>query len=366
MSRSFDNVESSIHMGDNLEEIPTHDIIGTYILILDSNNHCILNYVNEWKPLYFTTVKGIINEVNIVTNCVSDYGLHITNDCSIKRIGLQKFEKYYNNKTHIKYINIYTAQTCTNPLDRQPSPFDTPLGVFTFSQLVDLPIYSKLKRMFDYIYDPLKIQLILDIDCTLITTCDYISSNINKKGFVYPQHCLLLNHWYPDCIVHQFDQLRYIWFRPHMYYFLDQVSQMTHLSYWTAASELFQEHVIEKTQLDQFTQQIYYNDMCTSSKTETYKSIQDLNTYSIVGPVYDLDKTILIDDSPINHQHNPLNCTKVKPWNISFIKDATELAYQQSDQELLWILSDVKRITDCHIHQHKTIPQLLQENNFNK
>jgi len=362
MSRPCDKFESSIHMGDNLEEIDVQYVIGTYILILNSTNHCTLNYVNGWKPLYFSKVIGTLNEVNLVNECIGEYGLHITNGCNIKRIGFQKFEKYYNNKTHIKYINIYTAHT-----DNQLSnPFDSQLGVFTFSQLIDLPIYSQLKQIFDYIYDPLKIQLILDIDCTLIATYDYISHNVNKDGFVHPQHCLLLNHWYPDCIVHKFDQLRYIWFRPHMYYFLDQVSQMTHLSYWTAASELFQEHVIEKTRLNQFTQQIYYNTMCTSSATGSYKSIQDLNTFSIVGPVYDLDKALLIDDSPTNHQHNPLNCIKVKPWVISYIKDASEVTFKQSDKELLRVLSDVKSITNCHIHQQKTIPQLLQENNFNK
>lgn len=361
-------VEDLIISSELPDSISSQEISKSYVFVLDQSNHLLLHYDEEWvipscsvMNNYGKTDKQMIKE------CVK-------NSCGLdaegfKFMGYERYmkeEKYYFITRDIpQYSTFYMARVGVNHniVDEISDPFsnlDMCLGnicqtnnFISYSKLITTTVYKKYKKFIDIIYQPLKINLISDIDRTLLVSCyaEQNSSYVMKHSII------------PDHIINQDRYPIYVWLRPNIYTFLENVSNLTHLSYWTASSIEYQEKVITKARLDKFSQQIHYVDACSYIKSMYCKSIDHLNHILCdSGKIpYDLNKTLLLDDVKFNGEVNPNNFFPIDEWDILLSTSKDDLARHIYDDSLGMILSDLKYITDEVIHYKRTIPQILKD-----
>src|SRR5207302_1060557 len=77
-------------------------------------------------------------------------------------------------------------------------------------------------------------------------------------------------------------------------------------------------------QISHYAETIYYRDSCSQlTNGYPYKSIADLNKKlkkeGETQDTYDLKRTLLVDDLPINKEHNKNNCYQIFPWKVTGI-----------------------------------------------
>ena len=305
-------------------QISLQEIHKSYAFVLDQSNHLLMYYNEEWM-IPSCSVCGKTDSQMIREHVKESYKLDAK---EFKLLGYEKHikeEKYcFMTKNISHYSTFYVARVDVNRnvIDEICDPFgnlDMCLGntcqtnnFMSYSRLITTTIYRKYKKFIDVIYQPLKINLISDIDRTLLVSCytDHNSSYIMKHNII------------PDHITNLDQSPIYVWLRPNIYTFLEDVSNLTHLSYWTASSIKYQEKIIMKTNLHKFAQQIHYIDTCTCIKSMYCKSIDHLNHILCdSGKIpYDLNKTLLLDDLQINGEVNPNNFYFIDEWDIVLSK----------------------------------------------
>lgn len=327
-----------------------NDTIATTVIVLDESHHMLIKYdpcERTWSLPYYPIDQSIKSDhEHLRISLLQNYGVSISN---IRLFCVKKHYKHQKNpfqKDITKYTTIYLANLSGSFLHHEK--YQNTIVMANFSQILDLPMYNEYKEPIDQIYDPLKIQLIIDIDQTLLVSCESMS-----KTFIQNYH--------PDSIVDYdtYGRRVYVWTRPHMHEFLKKMSGLTHLSYWTASHHDFQEKIIISTRIDQYTKKIHYIDNCTIIDDTIYKSISDLNNQSPSGSVYDLDRVVLVDDWLSNIMYNQNNGILIPAWDIITVNSCKKLYQCKSDNALIKLMTYIQYMSDKVIHEHMTIPQLL-------
>jgi len=363
------------------EKINEDNIISSYIILLNKNKEVLLTFDNEWKfpgghlKKRFTLIDDDFKH-QLIEMVFEQIGLHIKIN---QLIGLKKYYKsiqsnmaFAGTDQIIKYTTFYLAEindNYTNDSFLSNLYMDTlnksqKTSYFQFSRLIDMPIYFIYKQLFSVIYDPLKLQLLIDLDHTLLesarlTETKQVFDSITTDDYV------LKNHFAPDAIIPMYGYLRYVWTRPFLREFLKIMSELTHISYWTAGSYSCQDAVINAIKIKDYAKQSHYNDVCTIENNSIYKSISDLNN-KLRTPIddsdyYNLNKTLLIDDLPLNKIHNKYNCFQIKQWSITESKSCHDLINNLADQQLAVLIFFIKYISDQVIHYGETVPSIFQK-----
>jgi hypothetical protein len=201
---------------------------------------------------------------------------------------------------------------------------------FYYSQIVDMKMHVEHEKIIEQIYDKLKIVVILDIDLTLLESCIRHDNLGSKK---------------PNNIMEYKGTYYFVWFRPHLRYFLELLSKFANVVYWTAATKDFQEKVLSITDLMKFCKSVYYRDTCDFDGLNYIKNINKIP--------FDKNKTILIDDNYVHKNENPSNCLLIKRWEPS----ANSL--DECDMELLKILNILKKYSELIMHHEFTIQNCI-------
>lgn len=332
------------HLEERYRGLDTSCIEDTYVFILDQNHHLMLQYKSPlgWTlPCCRLSHTCQFDDRRLITSLVRiDMNLIIS---IIKPIGL--------GYTSSKSFTTYYLATVDRPMIEQPD-FKR-CCAFTFSQVCLLPIYETYAPLIEVIYNPYKLNLMLDLDCTLLVSYAYETTSANMN-MINRDHYLIRNNCHPDYIC---PSGRYVWSRPHMHDFLRNVAKLTHVSYWTAASQEIQMEVIHETGLDKYSNQYYFGSSCSKSPNgDIYKSLIDLNQYT-----YDLNRTIMVDDLDINKIHNDENCLQIKSWNIVHATDYTQLYRFRIDCELIRLLSRIQFLSDQVIHHKESVPKVMKQ-----
>lgn len=346
----------------NLEEfksIKENEIIASYVFVLNQMNELMLYYDKEWKvpggcipyhiwknnvPHTKKVIKYIHEQMNVLINLN-------------QLIGVKVYKKTdsIQSKTVTQYITYYLALVADDTLSTGT--------FFRWSKIIDLTLYNDHADLLSKIYNPLKMKIISDLDHTLFesailttstTTNSHVSINDNVFKMKYP----------PDGIVNIGNDVRYIWTRPYMKEFLQVVSKLAHLSYWTAGGQECQEAVMKSIQIYHYSQSILYVDSCSLLPDGfPYKSLNDLNKRlrktANDSNCYDPQKTLLIDDMDLNNDHNKYNCYKIYPWKITGSLDRDEFARRLNDKKLLDMIHFLRKISDQIIHEKRSVPSIL-------
>ena len=109
----------------------------------------------------------------------------------------------------------------------------------------------------------------------------------------------------------------YVQTRPYLHYFLDHLSKLYDIFFFTASNREYADAIIDKIMPNVDKSRRFYNNSCIN--TYGY-CVKDLNI--IRRP---LSQLLLIDDSAGSALNNPKNLVKIKPWigekNDSILKD---------------------------------------------
>lgn len=305
------------------------------IFILDDTNHLILHYyTNMWQipKISSCELSHILTEVKIL------YGLTVNN---IVQVDKQIYRAQLSESVDDKLAMIMFDQMHNN----------VKLRHIRFSELIKLPIYPQFKSIIDSIYNPLKIQLILDIDNTLLDSLIKVTSDHDSV--------LLAAGHDPDHFIGNEQYNRLVWMRPFMYVFLQEVKALTNVSFWTATQEAFQSVLVGILGLKSYGDRIHYIDECTRVGDSVHKSMYDLNQ-KYMDSLYDPDRTLLVDDNAFNRQNNPLNSYPIKPWCVD-VKTLTDVEELFSDSELIQLLVYLRQSSDQIIHCGYTVPELVKK-----
>lgn len=243
-----------------------------------------------------------------------------------------------------------------------------------YSRLIELSLFLQHRQILTKVYDPYKLQLLIDLDKTLLDS--YIISNnkysnifeLLNKYIIDDNHPLIINNILPDTIL--LDGLnsafaglpRYVWLRPHVRYFLDLISNLTQLHFWTAGNRPCQGKILNELKLSHFARNIFYSESCCKPLNDIwYKSVEYLNKLlqDKGEKPFDLNRVLLIDDNPVNQLSNVNNCLLVDEWNLSTITSVTGLSNRFKDSVLLYLIIYLKDMTDCLIHENGSVPMLL-------
>lgn len=364
-------------------EINPKDIISVCAIVLDENNRLLVHYNythNQWVLPEYPMVVGQPEKKLIINQLHEECGLHANID---KLIGIKIYKKTHVRnllkKVITKYTIIYLVKIDKNyhhinsddegdcSYAKHVSNIQSLTNIYSthqqkkivymsHSQVVESSFYKEYKSIIDTLYQPFKIQLILDIDRTLLTS--YIVSFEKHYCAMAPNHYILTQRWFPNHIVDYNCQMVYVWTRPYMYEFLEKLSNLTHVSYWTASEKVYQEKVLKGSNIDKFAKQIHYYDECDVSDDGVYKSIIKLNERT---PIYDMDKTLMIDDYEINKKMNEHNCLVIQSWDVINIDSEKKIIQYKYDESLLIMLNNIRLISDKVIHNQMKIPQILQQ-----
>jgi NLI interacting factor-like phosphatase len=215
-----------------------------------------------------------------------------------------------------------------------------------YYDLVEMTIYNLHKETIENIYQDFKLNVILDIDMTLLESL--CTDNKTKKVYKHPDNILTINN-----------REYFIWLRPHLKYFLETISKFTNLIYWTAAMEQHQEYVLKKTGLDKYCKKVYYRDTCSFDGVNYYKDLSSIGL--------DINQTILIDDNRIHKIKNPYNCFILKAWTPSYHHRMNDHLFHLKDDQLIKIISTLKFFAEYVIHDFYTVEECfaLMKNDSN-
>lgn len=342
------------HLEDRYKTLDKSHIVATYVLILDQNQHMMLHYTSHkgWlPPNCHLSHKIQIDDRRLITSIARiDMDLEIT-ITQLIGLGLVNVRSPRTEEATTYYLATIN-KTLVDKIDFRRC------CAFTFSQLCLLPssFHKRFATLLSVIYDPYKPQLILDLDCTLLISYEY-ETNPEKMNSINRDHYLIRTNCFPDYIC---PSGRLVWTRPHLHYFMENVSQLCDVSYWTSAPREIQMEVISEVGLDKYSDQYYFGSSCTKSPNgDTYKSIGDLNRLAS-RTIFDHERTIMIDDVNLNRIYNSENCIQIKPWNIASATTSKHVDQYRNDDELLKMLRWIQFLTDRVIHHKECIPSYFK------
>ncbi len=244
-----------------------------------------------------------------------------------------------------------------------------------WSQIVELPFYPKHSHVLNFLYDPWKLQLAVDLDLTLLQSAQICIlatyENANNHDIATPDDNLFKVSHLPELMINfqDYQQLRYVWTRPSMREFLQLASKLTDLTYWTAGGELMQKRILKELKIDHHARRTFYYDSCTLLPTGfPYKSFTDINhklSTECVNYQYDTQRCILVDDSSFNYSHNPQNCYQIPPWTITKTASLEKLESCFRDNHLIVLMANLRKWSDRVIHEGRSAKELLEPYNKN-
>eukprot|EP01130_Rhizamoeba_saxonica_P008183 TRINITY_DN3307_c0_g2_i1.p1 TRINITY_DN3307_c0_g2~~TRINITY_DN3307_c0_g2_i1.p1 ORF type:complete len:225 (+),score=17.12 TRINITY_DN3307_c0_g2_i1:38-712(+) len=124
--------------------------------------------------------------------------------------------------------------------------------------------------------------------------------------------------------------------RPHVEYFLKEVSKWYELVVFTAGVQDYADPLVDNLDKDSLISSRLFRDTCTRVNRKFY--IKDLDR---VG--FNLADTIILDNSPISYLSNPRNAVPIVDW-IGSNNDDIELLYLLPLLYCLTSLDDVRSI----------------------
>ena len=354
----------------NFQSINSKDIISSYALILNNKRELLMYYLEEWK-----LPGGHLNQNNQLIDIVREQtGVFIRLE---KIIGVKLFKSDLINK----YSTFYLASVVdnNNELENLDFSFDFSFDsdstiflkynhetvcYFKFTKLINLSIYKNNKLLFDNIYNKWKLQLIIDIDLTLLESARLTNFHYGEDN-VTINDALFTDNYAPDEIIKLGNHFRYIWLRPYVHEFLQAMKNLTLIHYWTAGIKECQQAVLNSTQLIDYAVDIYYRDSCSlMDDGYPYKSIVCLNhklkNEKHTECYFDPKKTLLVDDSSINKVNNDDNCYLISPWRVVGV-NTYDLIKSFEDKQLLDLIPLIKNLSDQIIHDNLSIQKIIRE-----
>jgi hypothetical protein len=367
MNTNDDSWDSVVCETENLDlygDIQPHDVLMSVVFVLDATNRLFVEYkTGEWTvPVCLHSTEDTVKD--ITKDIMNRYSLPIKVQ---KMVGLKIYKNYdkgvFYTKPTIKYVTLYltTIEQITTAYDEDSCAtlmfthqHDLSLyhAYLTYSRLIEEPIYRMYKPFIDVIYDPMKLNLLLDVDSTLLVSYQLYGTCLNNN--ITGDHMVFRHGYYPNHILNMDAMICYVWTRPHMLDFLKKMSDLTHISFWTASTRVYQEKVLQITGILQYAKEIHYNDTCLLTGTTVYKSLEHLN--KIIKVPYNLDHTLLIEDNTVNKKYNMDNCLLVSPWDIIHQIDSALMDY-----ELPCLINIIKQITDLVIHDNTSVQKIVRQ-----
>jgi RNA polymerase II subunit A small phosphatase-like protein len=121
----------------------------------------------------------------------------------------------------------------------------------------------------------------------------------------------------------------FVHLRPHLHQFLHDVFGQFEVAVWSSASPGYVEHTVRSIMPDELVPSfVWSRPMCTPRlDPERYGQVHLKNLRKVKRRGYDLERTIIIDDSPEKVQRNYGNAVYVQPY------------YGESDDNELFLLS---------------------------
>ena len=349
---------------DEYKYIKDSDIMASYVYALNEKRELLLYYQNGWN-----LTGGIIHDIVRKDN-KTDYNqklvltIHEQTQVDIKIEGLIGVTVYTNiysprmtfapSVVEKKYITYYLASVTDSSKSSG--------GFFRWSKLIDMDVYAKHSYMLNKLYAQYKIQLVLDLDHTLLESCKFTTET--TYGTVASTDGVFANKHMPDGIARTGDHVRYIWLRPYAKEFLRLVSILTQLSYWTAGNIECQSVIMKCVKIDNYAANKFYLDSCSlTPENYPYKSFNDLNAKikkdKKSPDFFGLDRTILIDDLKINCDNNKNNSYLINVWKVTGTTTSEELKDRLNDMKLLDLIPFIKKLSDQVIHENRDIRSLL-------
>lgn len=340
------------------ESISQENIIGVYVIILNEKREILLNLpinLDDWCLPGGLIIDDDFSHTILDTDQTLGFNM-IQNHNNIKVKMESLFAiKNYSKKSGCVKINRYATYYLAKIVDEEDS---TQSQYSRWSKLIELPIYKRDKVIFDNLYNPWKIQLILDLDATLFESA--IMSNTSNDGYITDMDLLFKHHYLPNRIGHIMNYTSCVWTRPFMYQFLNTVVDLTDLSYWTAGSQNYQDGVLSMLKIGHLTQKKFYLHNCQKDANNyPSKSIEKLNEKLQGDSLYDMNRALLIDDLPLNHTNNPKNSYLISGWHVTNLKNSTDIEKNYKDMELMSLLQKLIYLSDLVIHEKITMSECL-------
>ena len=175
--------------------------------------------------------------------------------------------------------------------------------------------------------DPKRLNVVLDLDQTLISaedwdTEDFNNNKVKAKKFEF----------------HDMDGYYIVFERPNLQSFLDYLFANFNVSVWTAASKDYALFIVDKillTKPNRHLDWIFFSYHCDLSKKKKDGS-KDLSMfwdeYKLVG--YNKDNTVIIDDYDEVYETQPHNCIIAVPFEFT-AKNSENDTYLKDLQRLL-------------------------------
>ncbi len=345
-------------------------IISSYAIILNCKKELLLHYDKKWQlpggRLQISSLSSEKNNDQLIQLIYEQIKLHV----KIKSlIGTKQFKKKKNmNQSTLLDSNrnfIYSTYYLCEIISEIPYEWYSSqvCSFLRFSDLIETEIYLLNKKLLDNLYYFNKIQLILDLDLTLLESA--ILKNIKTNHDCVTKNDYIMSDYNEHIIIKMNDNFRYVWTRPFLKQFLILMANLTRISYWTAGSYECQHEVMQNLDIIKYAEYEHYVENCSiDCENITYKSLINLNNQLKFNPdepdIYNLNYTLLIDDNPINKKYNMYNCIQIKPWNVTNASSLEELNNLLLDTQLFEMMNFIKYLSDLIIHEGLTIPIILE------
>jgi hypothetical protein len=299
------------------DTLPTHQNIVIYLIILDDRRRLYIRY--NPRPHLLVIHDG--NPIKSIENKVQQ-----TYNLDIKLGNLIGWDTNSSESA-----SLYYSATLQQDISQQPSSFINWSQILKMSELIE-PHWNAI----NHVYSQWKLNLLMDLDNTLYESL-FIRTLEDYEGI--PKTII------PDYVGHIGVDYTYIWCRPHLKTSLEYLSKSCHLGLWTAGDELCQKPIADITGISKYMQphMCHYSNTCICTPNYRYKSFIELN--KMIPQPYDLNKTLLIDDSVIHKNNNQYNCTNIKAW-----KPTKSLIKNGHDNELISLMNYIDKINDRLIH----------------
>jgi hypothetical protein len=364
------------------------DVLSCHLIVLNRKRELLVNCTSLWKlpggPVYQQNlshyVEGLVQQLN---SNISTPTLHAMIEYQKIRPPISfSFEDSDDLSDSTKYAVYYLAYIVDSPAVTYV-PMTLPYFIngelkknyfCRWSQIVELPLYQKHNQVLNFIYDPWKLQLVLDLDLTLLHSAQIgifaTYQTQTSYDIATPDDNLFKISHLPELMIdfQEYQQLRYVWTRPYLREFLILASKLTDLTYWTAGSELMQKRILKELKIDHYARHIFYHDSCTLLPTGfPYKSFTDINhklETQCLNYQYDPQRCVLVDDSNLNYNFNTNNCYLIHPWRVTKSNSLESLESIFEDIHLMLLMSNLKKWVDQVIHEGKSASDILKPYQF--
>jgi len=316
-------------------------LFGTYCIMVDRGDErqLLLDYLSKTYGFECKIVRLLAIESVRVAQSEDHYFVDFDNfpDASKPEVIAYGITNHYRIYYHVT-VNSHKLATHYH---------------YPLSRLVNHPVYMDHIRLFNELYCTGRIKLFLDIDNTLLQSIQYTenkSDKSGKSGIISNDNFLLHSDVYPpDHVVKLSDShQRYVWLRPHFHYFMEKVSQLCDVYFWTAGTICCQKPIMETLGYGHFP--IYCRRYCDEIEG-SYPVKSFKNLLKMTGNQFPMNRCLLVDDLYANCCINQNNSYHISAWHVTHVTSLQQLQVVKEDHGLLNLLSFLTRLVDHIAHE---------------